>query len=67
MFAGCKIATVGRLVGKRKAMMKNILKYISSFIAGVMLNYSQSTSGQPRMVFSFDFVTQDQITEEDEG
>jgi len=32
-----------------------------------MLNYHQSTSGQPRMVFSFDFITQDQIGENDEG
>lgn len=39
----------------------------SFFSAGVMLNYNQSTSGQPRMVFSFDFVTQDQIHEDDEG
>lgn len=30
-------------------------------IVGVMLNYSQSSSGQPRMVFSFDFVTQEQL------
>ncbi|CAB9504632.1 expressed unknown protein [Seminavis robusta] len=36
-------------------------------IVGVMLNYDQASSGQPRMVFSFDFVSQDQIAEDDEG
>eukprot|EP00934_Nitzschia_sp_Nitz4_P004281 Nitzschia sp. Nitz4//scaffold2_size372955//163014//163658//NITZ4_000415-RA/size372955-processed-gene-0.418-mRNA-1//1//CDS//3329546754//4271//frame0 len=35
--------------------------------AGIMLDYHQSTSGQPRMVFSFKFVTKDDITSEDEG
>jgi len=35
--------------------------------AGVMLNYGQASSGQPRMVFSFDFVSKDQIAENDEG
>ena len=34
---------------------------------GIMLNYQQASSGQPRMVFSFGFVTKDELTEEDEG
>lgn len=34
---------------------------------GIMLNYQQASSGQPRMVFSFGFVTKDQLSEEDEG
>ena len=34
---------------------------------GVILNYQQASSGQPRMVFSFGFVTKDQISPEDEG
>ena len=34
---------------------------------GVILNYQQASSGQPRMVFSFAFVTKDQISPEDEG
>ena len=34
---------------------------------GIILNYKQASSGQPRMVFAFDFVTKDQISEEDEG
>ena len=34
---------------------------------GIILNYQQASSGQPRMVFSFRFVTKDELTEEDEG
>ena len=34
---------------------------------GVILNYQQASSGQPRMVFSFGFVTKDQTSPEDEG
>lgn len=34
---------------------------------GIILNYQQASSGQPRMVFSFGFVTKDQISPEDEG
>lgn len=30
-------------------------------IVGVLLNYDQSSSGEPRMVFSFQFVTQDDV------
>jgi hypothetical protein len=35
--------------------------------AGVMLNYGQSSSGEPRMVYSFDFVTKELLDPEDEG
>ena len=35
--------------------------------AGVMLNYDQSKTGEPRMVFSFDFVTKEQLHPRDEG
>jgi hypothetical protein len=34
---------------------------------GILLNYHQSSSGEPRMVFSFQFVTKDELVEEDEG
>eukprot|EP00980_Cylindrotheca_fusiformis_P009963 scaffold2201_cov119-Cylindrotheca_fusiformis.AAC.8 len=34
---------------------------------GVMLNYKQASSGQPRMVFSFDFITEDELSTNDEG
>jgi hypothetical protein len=37
------------------------------YFKGVMLHLNQASSGEPRMVFAFDFVTKDQITEEDEG
>jgi hypothetical protein len=37
-------------------------------IIGIMLNFDQSKSGEPRMVFSFDFVTLNDIDpEQDEG
>jgi hypothetical protein len=36
-------------------------------VVGIMLNYDQSATGEPRMVFSFDFVTGDQIDAQDEG
>lgn len=35
--------------------------------AGIMLNYEQATNGQPRMVFSFDFVAADKLSPTDEG
>ena len=31
-----------------------------------MLKYQQSLTGQPRMVYTFDYVTQDQISNQDE-
>jgi hypothetical protein len=34
---------------------------------GILLDYHQSSSGQPRMVFSFRFVTKDELIEDDEG
>jgi hypothetical protein len=33
---------------------------------GIMLRYRQSQTGEPRMVFTFDFVTQNQISDKDE-
>ncbi|CAJ1957675.1 unnamed protein product [Cylindrotheca closterium] len=35
--------------------------------AGIMLHYKQASSGQPRMVFSFGFVTIDDMESDDEG
>lgn len=35
--------------------------------AGVILNYDQSSTGEPRMVFSFDFVNKEGISGLDEG
>jgi hypothetical protein len=35
-------------------------------ICGIMLNYNQSSTGEPRMVFSFTFVTPNDITDDDE-
>lgn len=35
--------------------------------AGIMLHYKQASSGQPRMVFSFGFVSHDDLESDDEG
>ena len=34
---------------------------------GILLDYKQSSTGQPRMVFSFSFVSKDELHERDEG
>jgi len=34
---------------------------------GILLNYNQSSTGEPRMVFSFSFVSRDELDEQDEG
>lgn len=34
---------------------------------GILLNYTQSSSGEPRMVFSFSFVSKNELVDEDEG
>lgn len=36
-------------------------------VIGIILNYHQSSTGEPRMVFSFDFVKEGQLMENDEG
>jgi hypothetical protein len=35
--------------------------------AGIMINFDQASSGQPRMVYSFDFVTEEELSPQDEG
>ena len=34
---------------------------------GILLNYNQSSTGEPRMVFSFSFVNEHELDEQDEG
>ena len=34
---------------------------------GILLNYTQSATGEPRMVFSFSFVSKEELDEQDEG
>ena len=34
---------------------------------GILLNYTQSSTGEPRMVFSFSFVSKDELVDQDEG
>jgi hypothetical protein len=36
-------------------------------VMGILLNYHQSSSGEPRMVFSFDFCKAEQLSPMDEG
>ena len=36
-------------------------------VAGILLNFQQSSSGEPRMVFSFDFVKKSELGPDDEG
>jgi hypothetical protein len=36
-------------------------------IVGILLNYHQSSSGEPRMVFSFDFCNAEHLSHMDEG
>ena len=34
---------------------------------GILLNYTQSATGEPRMVFSFSFVSKEELDDQDEG
>eukprot|EP00549_Striatella_unipunctata_P012016 CAMPEP_0118688362 /NCGR_PEP_ID=MMETSP0800-20121206/8877_1 /TAXON_ID=210618 ORGANISM="Striatella unipunctata, Strain CCMP2910" /NCGR_SAMPLE_ID=MMETSP0800 /ASSEMBLY_ACC=CAM_ASM_000638 /LENGTH=226 /DNA_ID=CAMNT_0006585611 /DNA_START=13 /DNA_END=693 /DNA_ORIENTATION=+ len=36
-------------------------------VVGIMLGYDQSSTGEPRMVFSLNFVTEAELTQDDEG
>lgn len=47
-----------------KSLLKT--KEADTNVIGIMLNYHQSSSGEPRMVFSFDFVRADQLDKNDE-
>lgn len=47
-----------------KALLKS--KESDTNVVGIMLNYHQSSSGEPRMVFGFDFVRADQLDKNDE-
>lgn len=49
---------------KARKFFKALLESKSDAI-GIMLNYHQSSTGEPRMVFSFDFVTE--VSPEDES
>lgn len=55
-----------QLTEKARTLFKRLLESNPSK-DGILLNYQQSSTGEPRMVFSFSFVTKDQLVEEDEG
>ena len=63
-----QIAAV-QLTDKARMFFKQLLENpIRPDIIGIMLNYDQSKSGEPRMVYTFNFVTHHDIDpEEDEG
>ena len=54
------------LTEQARTFFKKLLK-ANPEKAGIMLHYQQATSGQPRMVFSFDFVTKDGLGQSEEG
>ena len=54
------------LTEKARTLFKKLLESQPSR-DGILLNYNQSSSGQPRMVFSFSFVSKDELHEQDEG
>lgn len=54
------------LTEKSRLFFKALLENASPSVAGVMLNYHQSSSGEPRMVFSFGFVKAEDVTANDE-
>lgn len=55
-----------------KALLQNKIqnnandKNSAEEIVGILLQYQQSKTGEPRMVFTFDFVTQNQLGKKDE-
>jgi hypothetical protein len=56
------------LTPKARNFFKALLESISNpDVVGIMLNYHQSSTGEPRMVFSFDFAKRNQLTDQDEG
>ena len=46
--------------------LKRIYNSTNLPIVGILLRFQQSKSGEPRMVFTFDFVNQEQIGRKDE-
>lgn len=56
------------LTPKARNFFKALLESTSNpDVVGIMLNYHQSSTGEPRMVFSFDFAKTNQLTDQDEG
>lgn len=54
------------LTEKARTLFKKLLENHPSR-DGILLNYNQSSTGEPRMVFSFSFVNVDELDEQDEG
>jgi len=55
------------LTQNARSLFKKLLKNRSQEGGGIILKLQHSTSGQPRMVFTFGFVEQKDIEEHDEG
>jgi hypothetical protein len=56
-----------QITDKARNFFKSLLEVSKPDIVGVMLKYDQSKSGEPRMVFSFDFVRAEDLSPDDEG
>ncbi|VEU39600.1 unnamed protein product [Pseudo-nitzschia multistriata] len=57
-----------RLTEAARTLFRRLLAHQKPPRAGILLDYQQSSSGQPRMVFSFRFVaSEDELHENDEG
>lgn len=55
-----------RLTDKARTLFQKLIDNHPSR-DGILLNYNQSSTGEPRMVFSFSFVSKDEIDPQDEG
>lgn len=55
------------MTDKARNFFRALLEVSKPDIIGIMLKYDQSSTGEPRMVFSFDFVRAGDLTPEDEG
>jgi len=61
-----------KFTSKARKFFKSLLEHkiksngSDDAIVGIMLKYKQSQTGEPRMVYTFDFVKQNQITKRDE-
>lgn len=55
------------LTPKCRKLFRNLLSVANSDVAGVMVRFRQASNGQPRMCFTFDFVTSSEIGPNDEG
>jgi len=57
-----------QLTPRARKFFKGLLEHATNpDTVGIMLMYRQSSTGEPRMVFTFDFVTKSDVGQDDEG